>query len=239
MATATVLQNSSYIEEISSPKGDKRVFSGLDEGTISALAKASTSLEFGADDLVYSEGDPAAGMYLVLSGRVKLVVSSADGKSLILRILGPGEVFGLSSAFLDRPEETTAEALERATVSLVRRADLFRLMSKHGDLALKLAHELSMEYASLCEEMATLGLQRSAMSRLAKLIVGWTEGKDVGRGAVQMKCAHTHEVMAQMIGTSRETVTRLLHQLRHQQVAVIKDEMITIHNFAALRSLAV
>jgi CRP/FNR family transcriptional regulator len=158
---------------------------------------------------------------------------------LILRILGPGEVFGLSSAFLNRPEQTSAETLEPTTVSMVKRADLLRLMSKHGDLALKLAQELSTEYASLCEEMSTLGLQRSAMSRLAKLIVGWTEGKEVGQGPVQMKCAHTHEVIAQMIGTSRETVTRLLHQLRHQKVAVIKDEVLTVNNFSALRSLAV
>src|SRR5262249_46842015 len=116
--------------------------------------------------------------------------------------------------------------------------DLLRLMSSHGDLALKLAQELSLEYASLCEEMSALGLQRSAMSRLAKLIIGWAEGLDAGKGSVQMECGHTHEVMAQMIGSSRETVTRLLHQLRHQKVATIKDEILTISNFSALRLLA-
>jgi CRP-like cAMP-binding protein len=76
------------------------------------------------------------------------------------------------------------------------------------------------------------------MSRLAKLIVSWTEGMEIGREAVKIECGHTHEVMAQMIGTSRETVTRLLHQLRHQKVATIKDEILTINNFTALRSLA-
>jgi CRP/FNR family transcriptional regulator len=239
MATATVLQDSSYTEYQPSPKSDNRVFSGLDEATVGALAKASSSLELDAEEVVYSEGDPATGMYMVLSGKVKLVVSSPDGKALILRILGPGEVFGLSSVFLDRPQETSAETLERTKVSTVRRPELLRLMNKHGDLALKLAHELSVEYASLCEEMSALGLQRSAMSRLAKLIVGWTEGMEIGREAVKIECAHTHEVMAQMIGTSRETVTRLLHQLRHQKVATIKDEILTINNFTALRSLAV
>jgi CRP/FNR family cyclic AMP-dependent transcriptional regulator len=239
MATATVQQFSNPTNFIPSPNYSLPVFSGLTEQTVTALAKVSSSTEFDAEELVYSEGDPAAGMYLVLSGRVKLVVSSADGKALILRILGPGEVFGLSAAFLNRPEETSAETLERSTVSTVRRPDLVRLMERHGDLAMKLARELSLEYAGLCEEMSNLGLQRSAMSRLAKLIVSWTEGITIGREPVQLDCAHTHEVMAQMIGTSRETVTRLLHQLRHQKIAVIKDEILTINNYPALSALAV
>jgi CRP/FNR family transcriptional regulator, cyclic AMP receptor protein len=239
MATATVLQHSTHTQASPSPITGKRVFSGLDESTVSALAKASSSLGFADGDIVYSEGDPAAGMYVVLSGKVKLSVSSPDGKSLILRILLPGEVFSLSSVFLNRPQETSAEALERSTVSFVKRADLLRLMDQHGDLALRLARELSLEYASLCEEMSTLGLQRSAMSRLAKLIIGWTEGIEIGNGPVQIDCEHTHEVMAQMIGTSRETVTRLLHQLRHQKVATIKDEILTISNFPALQALSV
>jgi CRP/FNR family cyclic AMP-dependent transcriptional regulator len=239
MATATVTQPGSRTQVLPSPMTGTRVFSGLDEATISALAKASSSLAFDADELVYSEGDTAAGMYIVLSGKVKLSVSSPDGKSLILRILLPGEIFSLSSVFLQRSQETSAETLERTTVSFVKRADLLRIMDAHGDLALRLARELSLEYASLCEEMSTLGLQRSAMSRLAKLIIGWTEGTEITNAPVEIICEHTHEVIAQMIGTSRETVTRLLHQLRHQKVAVIKDELLTISNYPALRALAV
>ena len=239
MATATVQQFSNLASFVPSPNHAAPVFSGLSEQTVNALARVSSSLEFDAEEVVYSEGDPASGMYMVLSGKVKLVVSSADGKALILRILGPGEIFGLSSAYLGRPEETSAETLERTTVSTVKRADLIRLMERNGDLALKLARELSLEYAGLCEEMSTLGLQRSAMSRLAKMIVGWTDGIESGRGPVQIDCTHTHEVMAQMIGTSRETVTRLLHQLRHQKILVIKDETLTINNYPALSALAV
>lgn len=238
MATATVPASGLPIQYQPSLASGNRVFSGLDEATISALAKASSTLDFDAGDVVYSEGDPATGMYIVLSGRVKLVVSSPDGKALILRMLTPGDVFGLSSVFLNRPEETSAEVLEQARIGVVKRNDLLRLMNTHGDLALKLAQELSQEYASLCEEMSALGLQRSAMSRLAKLIIGWAEGLEAGKGSVQMECGHTHEVIAQMIGTSRETVTRLLHQLRHQKVAWIKDEILTITNFSALRRLA-
>ena len=240
MATATVYQPSiQHTNFQPTPITGKRIFSGLDENTVSALAKASSSLGFVDGDIIFSEGDPAVGMYVVLSGKVKLSVSSPDGKSLILRILMPGEVFSLSSVFLAKPQETSAEALERTTVSFVKRADLLRLMNLHGDLALRLARELSLEYASLCEEMSTLGLQRSAMSRLAKLIVGWTEGVAGEKGTVQIDCPHTHEVIAQMIGTSRETVTRLLHQLRHQKIAIIRDEILNVTNVSALQALAV
>ena len=238
-ATATILQPSNHNQIHPSPITGGQVFSGLDEATVRALAKASSSLAFDADDIVYSEGDQAAGMYVLMTGRVKLTVSSSDGKSLILRMLNPGEVFSLSSVFLERPQETSAETLERTTVSFVKRADLLRLMNQHGDLALRLARELSLEYASLCEEMSTLGLQRSAMSRIAKLILSWIEGMDTSSGPISIDCHHTHEVIAQMIGTSRETVTRLLHQLRHQKVAVIKDDVLTINNVRALQGLAV
>ncbi len=239
-ATATILQSSNHNQIHSpSPYAGGQIFSGLDETTVRALAKASSSLAFDADDIVYSEGDPAAGMYVLLTGKVKLTVSSSDGKSLILRMLNPGDVFSLSSVFLERPQETSAETLERTTVSFVKRADLIRLMNQHGDLAMRLARELSLEYATLCEEMSTLGLQRSAMSRIAKLILGWIEGIDTTQGPVSIDCQHTHEVIAQMIGTSRETVTRLLHQLRHQKIAVIKDEILTINNVRALQGLAV
>jgi len=237
MATATIQHFEGHAGFI--PGSQLEAFSELGQPTLSALAKVSATSEFDEQEVIYSEGDPAVGMFVVLSGRVKLVVSSAEGKALILKILGPGEIFGLSSAFLGKPEETSAETLERTTVSVVKRAELVRLMERHGDLALKLARELSLEYAGLCEEMATLGLQRSAMSRLAKMIVGWTEGMKVERGSVHLDCSHTHEVMAQMIGTSRETVTRLLHQLRHQKIAVIKDEILTINNYEALSALAV
>jgi CRP/FNR family transcriptional regulator len=238
-ATATILQSSNHNQIHPSPIAGGQVFSGLDETTVRALAKASSSLAFDADDIVYSEGDQAAGMYVLLSGKVKLTVSSSDGKSLILRMLNPGDVFSLSSVFLERPQETSAETLERTTVSFVKRADLLRLMNQHGDLAMRLARELSLEYASLCDEMSTLGLQRSAMSRIAKLILSWIEGMDTTQGPISIDCHHTHEVIAQMIGTSRETVTRLLHQLRHQKVAVIKDEVLTINNVRALQGLAV
>lgn len=238
MATATVQQFSNQTSFTPSFVAGTPIFSGLDERTVAAMAKVSSSLEFDANDIIYSEGDPASGIYIVLSGKVKLVVSSAEGKSLILRILGPGQVFGLSSAFLGRPEETSAETLERTEVGVIRRADLVPLMERYGDLAMRLARELSMEYAALCDEMATLGLQRSAMSRLARMIAGWAEGMQVDRGQVQIDCPHTHEVMAQMIGTSRETVTRLLHQLRHQKTVTIKDEILTVHNYRALCALA-
>lgn len=238
MATATVLQSSTHTNFQPSPISGKRVFSGLGDETVSALAKASSSVGFADGDIIFSEGDPATGMYVVLSGKVKLSVSSPEGKSLILRILLPGEVFSLSSVFLNKPQETSAETLERTTVSFIKRTELLRLMNQHGDLALRLARELSLEYASLCEEMSTLGLQRSAMSRLAKLIVGWAEGTVADKAPVQIDCAHTHEAIAQMIGTSRETVTRLLHQLRHQKIATIKDEILSINNLSALSALA-
>jgi CRP/FNR family transcriptional regulator, cyclic AMP receptor protein len=211
--------------------------SGLSRQSTEALAKASTRMNFDAGELVYSEGEQAEGAFVVLRGKVKLVANSSDGKALILRIAQPGEIIALSAALSERVNDTSAEAVEPTAVSFIPGAALYRLMETCGDLALRLAQELSVEYSSLCQELSTLGLQRSAMSRLAKLLVGMARNTAPQGGTVTSECPLTHEEMAQMIGTSRETVTRLLHDLRDDGIAIVKNETLTISKFDHLRAL--
>ena len=211
--------------------------SGLSRASADALAKAATRLNFETNELVYTEGEQANGAYIVLRGKVKLVANSSDGKALILRIARPGEFISLSAGLSQRTNDTSAEALEPTSVAFVSTSSLYRLMESLSDLALRLAHELSLEYSLLCQELSTLGLQRSAMSRLAKLLVGMTGDQAPQHGSLTSTCPLTHEEMAQMIGTSRETVTRLLHDLRDEGIATIKRETLTINRIEALRAM--
>ena len=219
MATATV--TASYVEQ---PMGRSErlegpaFISGLSRQSTEALAKASTRMNFDAGELVYGEGEQAEGAYIVLRGKVKLVANSSDGKALILRIAQPGEIISLSAALSERMNDTSAETVEPTTVSFIPSA-------------------MSIEYSSLCQELSTLGLQRSAMSRLAKLLVGMTRNAASQGGTVTCSCPLTHEEMAQMIGTSRETVTRLLHDLRDDGIAVVKNETLMVSKFEQLRAL--
>ena len=210
---------------------------GLTGATAAAVEKAGTQQSYRPGERVYTEGEPADGAYIVRQGKVKLVASSSDGKALILRIALPGQVIGLSAALSERVNDTSAEVIEPTLVTFVKTRTLYYLMDSYGDLSLRLAQELSVEYSSLCQELSTLGLQRSAMSRLAKLLVGLTESVAPQQGNLKIDCCLTHEEMAQMIGTSRETVTRLLRELRDHQVAILKHDTLVVTNPPALAAL--
>jgi CRP/FNR family transcriptional regulator, cyclic AMP receptor protein len=238
MAAATAIANlnrqtTSTLEHLN----DAGFFARLSRSSADAVATVSTRMNFETDELVYTEGELAKGAYLVLRGRVKLVANSSDGKALILRIARPGEIISLSAALSTRGNDTSAEAVEPVAVSFITTANLYRLMETTPEIGLHFAQELSLEYSLLCQELSTLGLQRSAMSRLAKLLVGMTKNIAAERGVVTSACALTHEEMAQMIGTSRETVTRLLHDLRDNGVVTLKNEVLTISQIDNLRAL--
>jgi CRP/FNR family transcriptional regulator len=211
---------------------------GLSAKTADALLKASVPFSYSTGDVIFSEGETAKGIFIVRHGKVKLVASSTEGKALILRLASSGSVLGLSSVVLNKAQEVTAEVVQSASVSFIKRQDLIRLMSEHGDLALQLAKELSLEYTGLCQELSTIGLQRSASSRLAQLFVSWCEDSDPESREFEIECCLTHEVIAQLIGTSRETVTRLLHDFRVRKVATLKGDSLTIHNLRALDALS-
>ena len=216
---------------------DASLLSGLSRASSLELAKASTRLSFRVGDLVYTEGEQATGAYIIRQGKVKLVANSSDGKALILRIAGPGEMISLSAGLSQRTNDTSALVVEPTTVIHIKTANLYRLMEQLSDFALRLAQELSNEYSLLCQELSSLGLQRSAMSRLAKLLVGMTANTAAQRGRIETKCPLTHEEMAQMIGTSRETVTRLLHDLRDEGIATLKHDRLTVNRIDTLRAL--
>lgn len=209
---------------------------GLSHLSSAALAEASRQLSFDRGELVYSEGEQAAGAYIVATGKVKLVASSSFGKVLIVRIANPGDIIGLSAALGGCRNDTTAEALESASVCYVATDSLYRLMTCFNDISLWLAEQLSIEYFGLCRELSLLGLQRSAMSKLAKLLAGFFDNVE-SPGGVQTKCRLTHEEMAQIIGTSRETVTRLLRELRETAVATLKGDTLRVNNLDELRAL--
>ena len=238
MATASAIGFISGDQMFSrEPVSDGNLLPGLSRSSSVELAKASTRLSFRTNELIYTEGEQATGVYIIRQGKVKLVANSSDGKALILRIAGPGDMICLSAGLSHRGNDTTALVVEPTTVSYIKTTALYRLMEQLGDFALRLAQELSTEYSLLCQELSSLGLQRSAMSRLAKLLVGMTRNNTSQRGRVEAMCPLTHEEMAQMIGTSRETVTRLLHDLRDDGIAVLKHDVLTVNKIDSLLAL--
>jgi CRP/FNR family transcriptional regulator len=189
-------------------------------------------------ELLYSEGERATGAYIVVAGRVKLVATSSAGKALIVRIAAPGDIVGLSAALARCQNDTNAVALQPAVALYVPTDALHRLLTRFTDLSLWSAKQLSLEYFSLCRELSLVGLRRSAMSKLAQLLLGLFDNAGSDCVRTHVECRLTHEEMAQMIGTSRETVTRMLRNLREGAIATLKGDTLRVNDFKELRALA-
>ena len=102
----------------------------------------------------------------------------------------------------------------------------------------RVAEFLSREYRAACNEIGSLGLSHSAAEKMARLLLDWKDTRGDGNGTTTLKLTLTHEEMAQMIGSSRETVTRMLARFRAKKYIEIRGSTLVINNRAALQSLA-
>jgi len=189
--------------------------------------------------LVLMEGQPSRGAYVICQGRAKLMTTNREGKTLILKIAGPGEVLGLHSVVAGTAYELTAETLQPCQVAFVGRDDLLRLLKEHGEACLRAAQHISRDCQSAVDALRSLGLSHSVLEKLARLLLQWLpDGRENG-GAVRVKLALTHEEISQLIGVSRETVTRTLSELKKKQIAELNGSTLTVRDPSALKALVV
>ncbi len=187
--------------------------------------------------VLFAEGQAPRGVFIVRRGRVKLSICSSDGRTLILRIADAGCLLGVASVVSGRNYEATAETQEPSEISFLRHTDLLRLMRLHGEFALWVTQHISQDYASTCREIRDLILSDSASEKLARLLVGWLDQNSTARNPSQMKLALTHEEIGQMIGSSRETVSRLFAGFKRQRLIQQTGSTLVINNRDALASL--
>lgn len=189
--------------------------------------------------VLFMEGAAARGLYLLASGRAKVSICSADGRKVIMRIAGPESILGLYAALTGRAYEATAEMLETGTVIFVSRQDLVKLIAGQGWFGSSLAEVFSYQFSELVDHARLLMLSESALERLARLILKWSRdfGEATG-GGIRLQILLTQEEIAQIIGASRETVTRLFSALKRKQIIRKSGDVMIIRNSAALASMA-
>jgi CRP/FNR family cyclic AMP-dependent transcriptional regulator len=199
--------------------------------------KYATAYPKGA--VLFVEGQAPRGIFVLCKGRVKLSICSTDGKTLILKIAEPGEVLGLSATVSGKTYELTAETIDPCQVNFVKRDDFLRFLKEHSDACFRVAEQLSDKYNTACREIRSLGLSHSAAEKLAKLLLEWSSRSgESNKQEPRLRLSLTHEEIAQMIGTSRETVTRLFAELKKRQIVHARGATLVIRNKVALRALA-
>ena len=208
-------------------------------GEIRGLDDLKVSKSYPRGSVLFIEGQRPRGIYLLREGRAKVSIASAEGRTFVLRIAEPGDLLGINSVLMGRPSEATVETLERCRIDFVSRVDLLKLLDRDGKACLGIAHALGNKLTGVMGHARLLLLSQSAAEKLARLLVRWCDesGERTAQGT-RIESGFTHEEIAQMICASRETVTRLLADLKRKQIVSLADNAILIRNRKALELAA-
>jgi CRP/FNR family transcriptional regulator len=182
--------------------------------------------------ILFAEGEAARGVHVLRTGRATVSISSSEGRIVILSLAQAGDVLGLNSVLQNGAYETTVKTLEPCRTDFISHAGLVELMRKSQTATQAITKILSRELAELTNRARSLVLPQTAGARLARLLLELS--KESGLDKI-----FTHEEFAQMICSSRETVTRLLANLNRRQIIRTTSDSILICDRAALRSIAV
>jgi CRP/FNR family transcriptional regulator, cyclic AMP receptor protein len=189
--------------------------------------------------LLFVEGQTPRGMYVLCSGKVKLSTTSKEGKVLILKQAEAGEPLGLSAAISGTNYEMTAETSTPCQLNFIGRRDLMSVMQNESEVAVHAAQSLSREFQGAYRDIHDLVLARSSSGKLAKLLLSCAPLGSRESDEQRLRSTMTHEEMAQRIGSSRETVTRLLSHLKKKRLIRLEGTTLVIRDRTGLEALAV
>jgi len=187
--------------------------------------------------MLFIEGQLARGVFVLCSGKVKLSTTSREGKTIITKISEPGDVLGLNAVISNRPYEVTAEMMEPGQANFIPKDSLTLMLKDFPEASMRVAQQLSRNYYTAYEEIRTLGLAASPSEKFAKLLLSWSTKTTQNDGSSQVKLTLTHEEIAEIIGTTRETVSRLFSEFKKKQLMQSRGATLVIRNRVALEKI--
>jgi CRP/FNR family transcriptional regulator len=213
---------------------DLIVFQNLDPEELELLCQNSYAKLYEKDEIIFFENDSVKKLYLLVNGKVKLSMLSAEGKEKVLTILQEGDIFGELSLFDEDPHPLTAEAMDDARLLIIPWNEMEKMIIKRPSLAIKIIEALSKKTRLLTSQVRELVFQDAA-GRLASLLSRLAEdfGREIEEGTV-IDLVLTHQEIANLIGSSRVTVTKLINKFIDDGMITIKKRKIIITDFESL-----
>jgi CRP/FNR family cyclic AMP-dependent transcriptional regulator len=208
------------------------LFADLDEKELAALSAVAKPRHYARDEVVFYEDESGDVICLIREGQVKITMISPEGKEIILSLLGPGDFFGEMALFDELPRSATVIATEPLELMTIWRNDFLQILSENFSITRKVLAELSRRLrtaSSRIESLATMDVY----GRLARFFLDLAreQGKVLDNGYVAVT-RPTHQAIANMIGTSRETVSRLIHDLMRQNLLLSEGKTIYLRKAA-------
>lgn len=206
------------------------LFSSLKDEEIEAIYKLSVTKKCSKDTIILLEDEEGDTLFVILSGKVKVTTFSQSGKEVIFSILNEGDFFGDMSLLDGKPRSATVISIEESELRLIRRSDFNKLIESHPGIALKLLEELTSRLRKADERIESLALL-DVTGRVAGILLQLADERgEKTEGSILIKSRPTHQELANMVGTTRETVTRILKQLGNKKYINMDGKDLTIIN---------
>jgi CRP-like cAMP-binding protein len=216
---------------------EKTLFSGLADMELDAFKDVVKMTCFRKKEIVFMEGDECLGLYVVRTGRVKLVRSSRSGKEQIIKILKPGELLGLEAFIEGARYGNSVECMEDSELGFILKEDFLRVLNKTPSIAVKLVTSLGIELSEAYDRIGNLGLM-NAKEKMAHLL--HTLASEYGtesRGEVTLTLALSRLEIAELLGITQETSIRLLKNFEKDGIIKIKRKEVVITSMEELATI--
>jgi CRP-like cAMP-binding protein len=210
------------------------VFSSLREDDLARVAQVAVPRHFGADEVVFREGDESNTCYVVKSGRARAVRAHGDGRTLTLAHFGPGDIFGELAMFDDERRSATVETIEPTDAVAILGRDMRRLLREHPEIAVKLLAALGRRLRETNERLARQSFQ-TVQSRVASVLAELVDtARGQGASERDVLITQTQAELAQLAGSSRESASRFLAGLERAGIITQGRGKLVVHDPAAL-----
>ncbi|HKC13842.1 MAG TPA: Crp/Fnr family transcriptional regulator [Vicinamibacteria bacterium] len=204
------------------------LFSELSDTDIASLGRLATKRKFPKDTVVFFENEEGDFFFMILEGRIKVTILGDDGREIILSVLGPGDFFGEMALLDNEPRSATAIAVEESELLSLHRTDFQSTLSDNRAITTALIRVLTARLRHANHQISTLALL-DVYGRVARVILDMAreEGRRLKDGRIAFRRA-THQEIANRIGTTRETVTRMLKDLERQALIRVEGREIVL-----------
>jgi len=218
---------------------ETRTFCNLAGSALRHLQRITSLSVYSAGTVLYAEGKAARQVFILCNGRAKIFTSSREHSVVMFKMAQPGEVLGLEAILCQQPHQETAELLDPCQVKAIARGAFLEFIERHNPPALQAALQLAANSRLAREQIRRIGLSVSGTQKLARLLISWAKTRGP-RGVVSesFEAPYTHEGIAQMIGSTRETVTRVLSRLKQQKIITVQGDTFVINDLDYLKRLA-
>lgn len=216
--------------------GRVSIFSGLDQNELGFLAERAVQHRYSTGEMVFSEGEPCSGLYVVESGHIRIFKSSANGREQVLSIDGPGSSVAELPVFDGGAYPASVAAMSDATLLFVSKQNFQALCLAHPQVALKVLRVVGARLRRLVgiiEELSFTTVRHRLASFLLRL--AQSEGRPSAEG-VEITLPVSNQELASQIGTVRELVSRNFSRLQAEGMLKVDGRSVTIRNLKALEA---